>query len=386
MQQNARIHSLDIIRGIAILCILFANLPTMTGLDPFNQNGYTGIDKTVRFLVDIFIQSKFYTIFAFLFGVGFYIFMDNAEKKGHSTNLLFIRRLCILFVFGIVHFVFLWFGDILHAYALAGFILLLFYKRSTKVIFIAGCCFLCISYGLHISSVFLSKSNSINTVPGYYEYMFTGDKSSHIVNIFTHYTNQAKSRLFFLMTEEFQQLLFGLPEYIGLFLIGLWAGKQNIFRRVKELNKSIRILQISTLCISVLLSFPSVNYYVHTNTYYSSHVQLWILFGGKTLAIFYICSLLLLSERETYMRWFQPFRAVGKLALTNYISQSILVLVVLSVCFHDISKLAYWQLCIFGVGVCIVQCIGSLLWSKFFRYGPFEWVWRKGVYTKNQVG
>ncbi|PEU18591.1 MULTISPECIES: DUF418 domain-containing protein [unclassified Bacillus (in: firmicutes)] len=382
MQQNARIYSLDIIRGIAILGILFANLPTMTGLDPFNQNGYTGIDKTIRFLVDIFIQSKFYTIFAFLFGVGFYIFMDNAEKKGYSTNLLFTRRLCILSVFGIVHFVFLWFGDILHAYALAGFILLLFYKRSTKVIFIAGCCFLCISYGLHISSVLLSKSNSINAVPSYYEFMFTGDKSSHTVNLFTHYTNQAKSRLFFLMTEEFQQLLFGLPEYIGLFLIGLWAGKQNIFRRVKELNRTICILQISTLCISVLLSIPIVNYYLHTNTYYSNHVQLWILFGGKTLATFYICSLLLLCERKKWIRRLRPLGAIGKLALTNYIMQSALVLTVLSAVFDDMSKLTYLQLCIFGIGICIIQCICSVLWNIYYKYGPLEWIWRIGIYQK----
>ncbi|PEB54648.1 hypothetical protein COO03_04970 [Bacillus sp. AFS098217] len=382
MQQNARIQSLDIMRGIAILCILFANLPTMTGLDPFNQNGYIGIDKTIRFLVDLLIQSKFYTIFAFLFGVGFYIFMDNAEKKGYSTNLLFTRRLYILFVFGIIHFVSLWFGDILHAYALAGVILLLFYRRSTKVIFIAGCCFLCISYGLHISSVLLSKSNSINTVPGYYEFMFTGDKSSHTVNLFTHYTSQAKSRLFFLMTEEFQQLLFGLPEYIGLFLIGLWAGKQNIFRRVKELNRPIRILQISTLCISVLLSLPIVNYYVHTNIYYSNHVQLWILFGGKSLAIFYICSLLLLCERKKWVRRLRTLGAIGKLALTNYIMQSVLVLTVLSVAFDDMSKLTYLQLCIFGIGICIIQCSSSILWSKFFKYGPLEWLWRMGVYKK----
>ncbi|MDA2645002.1 DUF418 domain-containing protein, partial [Bacillus cereus] len=133
MQQNARIHSLDIIRGIAILCILFANLPTMTGLDPFNQAGYIGIDKVIRFLVDLFIQSKFYTIFAFLFGVGFYIFMKNTEAKGYAMYRLFIRRLCILLVFGLLHFTFLWYGDILHAYAIAGFILLFFYKRSTKL-------------------------------------------------------------------------------------------------------------------------------------------------------------------------------------------------------------------------------------------------------------
>lgn len=81
MQQKARIYSLDIIRGIAILCILFANLPTMTGLDPFNQAGYSGTDKVIRLLIDLFIQAKFYTIFAFLFGVGFYIFIKMLKQK-----------------------------------------------------------------------------------------------------------------------------------------------------------------------------------------------------------------------------------------------------------------------------------------------------------------
>ncbi|MCU4919038.1 DUF418 domain-containing protein, partial [Bacillus cereus] len=227
MQQNARIHSLDIIRGIAILCILFANLPTMTGLDPFNQAGYIGTDKVIRFLVDLFIQAKFYTIFAFLFGVGFYIFMKNTEAKGYPMYRLFIRRLCILLLFGLLQFTFLWYGDILHAYALAGFILLFFYKRSTRLIFIAGCSFLMVSYVLHII-VFLRASSSISEVPNYYQYMFTGNTTNHTVNLFIHYSHQIKARLFFLMTQEFQQLLIGIPEYIGLFLIGLWAGKKNI--------------------------------------------------------------------------------------------------------------------------------------------------------------
>ncbi|MED2582697.1 heparan-alpha-glucosaminide N-acetyltransferase domain-containing protein, partial [Bacillus thuringiensis] len=189
MQQNARIHSLDIIRGIAILCILFANLPTMTGLDPFNQAGYIGTDKVIRFLVDLFIQAKFYTIFAFLFGVGFYIFMKNTEAKGYPMYRLFIRRLCILLLFGLLQFTFLWYGDILHAYALAGFILLFFYKRSTRLIFIAGCSFLMVSYVLHII-VFLRASSSISEVPNYYQYMFTGNTTNHTVNLFIHYSHQ----------------------------------------------------------------------------------------------------------------------------------------------------------------------------------------------------
>ncbi|MBE7128927.1 DUF418 domain-containing protein [Bacillus mycoides] len=380
MQHNIRIHSLDMIRGIAILCILFANLPTMTGLDPFNQAGYSGLDKVVRFLVDLFIQSKFYTIFAFLFGVGFYIFMRNTEKKGYPIYKLFSRRLCILLLFGVIHFIFLWYGDILHAYAIAGFVLLFFYKRSTNLIFIAGCSFLLASYTLHII-VFLHARPSIpEQVPNYYQYMFTGNTINQTVNLFTQYLQQVKARFFFLMTAEFQQLLIGIPEYIGLFLIGLWAGKNNIFRRVSEFRREIQVLQWGSLCISCLLSLPIIYYFIETDVYFSSHVQLWILFGGKSLAIFYICFLLLICEKEGYVRCLQPFIAVGKFALTNYISQGILAIMILSTCFQDISQITYWQLCIFGILICIVQCTFSTIWDKYFRYGPIEWLWRKGIY------
>ncbi|MDA2157739.1 DUF418 domain-containing protein [Bacillus cereus group sp. Bc253] len=381
MQQNARIQSLDIIRGIAILCILFANLPTMTGLDPFNQAGYSGTDKAIRFLVDLFIQAKFYTIFAFLFGVGFYIFMKNTEAKGYPMYKLFIRRMCILLAFGLLHFTFLWYGDILHAYAIAGFILLFFYKQSTKPIFIAGCSFLTVSYVLHIL-VFLQASSSIIEVPTYYQYMFTGNTTNHTVNLFTHYLYQVKARLFFLMIEEPQQLLIAIPEYIGLFLIGLWAGKKDIFRRVLELKKRIKIVQWTSLLISCLISLHIIYYFIETDVYYANHIQLWILFGGKTLAIFYICSLLLICEKKENLKWLHPFMNVGKYALTNYITQSILALIILSWCFKDISQVYYWQLCIFGLIISFVQIIISKVWSKYFRYGPIEWVWRKGIYKK----
>ncbi|HDR8499547.1 DUF418 domain-containing protein [Bacillus bombysepticus] len=381
MQQNARIHSLDIIRGIAILFILFANLPTMTGLDPFNQAGYSGTDKAIRFLVDLFIQAKFYTIFAFLFGVGFYIFMKNTEAKGYPMYKLFTRRLCILLIFGLLHFIFLWYGDILHAYALSGFVLLFFYKRSPKFIFIAGCCFLFVSYTLH-AILFIQASSSISVVPSYYQYMFTGNTTNNTVNLFTHYLHQAKARLFFLMTQEFQQLLIGIPEFIGLFLIGLWAGKKDIFNRVTEFIKEIRFLQWSSLWISCLLSCPIIYYFINTNVYYSQDIQLWILFGGKMLAIFYICTLLRVCENNKYIEWLRPFINVGKYALTNYISQSILTLVILSLYFKDVSHIYYWQLCIFGILIIFVQIIFSKAWSKYFRYGPIEWIWRKGIYKR----
>ncbi|WP_088060588.1 DUF418 domain-containing protein, partial [Bacillus wiedmannii] len=303
------------------------------------------------------------------------------EAKGYPMYKLFIRRLCILLAFGLLHFTFLWYGDILHAYAIAGFILLFFYKRSTKLIFIAGCSFLTVSYVLHII-VFLQASSSIPEIPNYYQYMFTGNTTNHTVNLFIHYSHQVKARLFFLMTQEFQQLLIGIPEYIGLFLIGLWAGKKDIFKRVPELIKKIIFLQWSSLCISCILSCPIIYYFIKTDVYYSQQIQLWILFGGKTLAIFYICTLLRVCENKKYIECLHLFKNVGKYALTNYITQSILTLVILSLYFKDVSHVYYWKLCIFGLFISFVQIIFSEIWSKHFRYGPIEWVWRKGIYKK----
>lgn len=83
------------------------------------------------------------------------------------------------------------------------------------------------------------------------------------------------------MIEEPQQLLIAIPEYIGLFLIGLWAGKKDIFRRVLELKKRIKIVQWTSLLISCLISLHIIYYFIETDVYYANYIQLWILFGGK---------------------------------------------------------------------------------------------------------
>ena len=135
--------------------------------------------------------------------------------------------------------------------------------------------------------------------------MFTGNTINHTVNLFTHYLYQVKARLLFLMIEEPQQLLIGIPEYIGLFLIGLWAGKKDIFKRVPELLKHIIFLQWSSLCISCLLSCPIIYYFIKGCLLllrYTTMDSIW----RKMLAIFYICTLLRICENKNYREWLYP--------------------------------------------------------------------------------
>lgn len=136
ISQDERIHSIDIIQYCYIRYFL-VNWPIIAGIDSRDITGsYEGIDSYIRLFYDMFIQTKFYTIFSFLFGLGFYIFMQRAEMKTNRPTTLFIRRLLILFLFGFTHYVLFWDGDILHTYAITGFFLLLFYKRAPRTILI----------------------------------------------------------------------------------------------------------------------------------------------------------------------------------------------------------------------------------------------------------
>src|SRR5690606_1793730 len=130
-----RILTIDIIRGFALFGIFLVNMPSfhsaifmkqMQGYEPV----YTGLDYWLDAFFTLFIDMKFFTIFSFLFGLGFYIFISRAEMKGLGATSLFVRRMLALLLFGLIHLIGLWYGDILHTYALAGLFLLLFYKRK----------------------------------------------------------------------------------------------------------------------------------------------------------------------------------------------------------------------------------------------------------------
>ena len=101
ISQGERIHSIDIIRGIAVLGIFLVNWPIIAGIDSRDLSGvYEGLDSYIRLFYDMFIQTKFYTIFSFLFGLGFYIFMTRAEAKRSTKNFI-----CSSFTY----FIIIWF-------------------------------------------------------------------------------------------------------------------------------------------------------------------------------------------------------------------------------------------------------------------------------------
>ncbi len=125
--ESKRIDAMDILRGIAVIGILLMNIEwfgrSLQELGSFDKS-LTGLDHAAGWLIRCFVEGKFYKLFALLFGMGFAVMLIRAREVGRPFGAWFTRRMAVLFVFGLLHMIFLWGGDILHDYAFAGFLLL----------------------------------------------------------------------------------------------------------------------------------------------------------------------------------------------------------------------------------------------------------------------
>jgi len=126
-QGSSRIGVMDVLRGFALIGICIMNIEWFGR--SFSELGHMdyrleGADWAAAWLGRLFVEGKFYKIFALLFGMGFALMLINAQKHGRPFGLMFTRRLIGLFIIGLCHMVFLWGGDVLHDYAGAGILLL----------------------------------------------------------------------------------------------------------------------------------------------------------------------------------------------------------------------------------------------------------------------
>jgi len=135
--RSDRLEYVDALRGFALIGVLGANLFIFSGFSYMTDAQRAalptaGLDKYVYLLELVFVENKFMGLFAFLFGVSFWLFLDRLRQRGVAGTVLFYKRLFWLFVFGAVHGWLFWCFDILRFYALWGLLLPLFLRVSKK--------------------------------------------------------------------------------------------------------------------------------------------------------------------------------------------------------------------------------------------------------------
>lgn len=346
----------------------------------------TESDKWIRIFLDLFIETKFFSIFSFLFGLGFYIFMSRAEKKGKRFYVLYIRRLSMLAIFGFMHLVFLWYGDILLNYSLAGLILLFFYKRKTKTILTLIMIFTVLLISL-LSLNFFTTPEEIQEEIQLLQTAGSGKVEEAIENYHNaSYLEWINYRFTNEVIPVIQNLAFSILTSLFLFLIGLYIGKKQIisdFTLHKTLAKRVWwVSLIISIPISILIVFFHLDVF-KLGVLNEILIQVFVTISGLSLSLFYITTILFLLQRDKWRSLLHPLSYVGRMALTNYIIQTLIGVGI----FTGFGLFGEINL---GLGIMIslivfpLQILFSYLWLKYFKYGPLEWLWRSATYWKLQ--
>jgi uncharacterized protein len=378
-----RIPYLDTLRGIALFGILVANmrgfnapLAIYTDISPLFPGK---ADAIVQTLMLIFVQAKFVALFAFLFGLGFAVQMTRAEARGVSLLSFYPRRLIALAIFGLIHGLLIWWGDILLSYALSGTLLLLFRNRSQKAVLAWAGGLTALSMIIFARLFFAAPHGG--AMPNRLAAI------QHSVSVFSHGTypailreNMAQWQASFLT--QFRSP-FGFYPFT-VFLLGLFVWRTGIITRLHDFRPLMK--RICFICIPLGVVLNAVLVLAPTVIKSPAGMPLVAKIAGilvwpilLTLSAGYASGVALLLQSNVRQQRLAPFAFVGRMALTNYIMQSI------------VCTLFFYTTRLYGrmgpaldlipsVALYSTQVAFSIWWLKRFRFGPLEWVWRGMTY------
>ncbi len=382
---------LDALRGLALLGICLANYPefslyTFLGSEVTAAMPTARIDTVVKYLQYIFIDGKFYTLFSILFGIGFSLILSNATQRNRNGLPVFYRRMLILLLIGLFHLLFLWAGDILILYAFAGLFLPLFRNLSDRKLIIGAVILLCIpvgidacieAFGWNIAAPAIQATAWFHGQAGITEESFPVWLAEQ-----TTYTDVLRFNLAgsFIRLQEFMEG-HRLFKVLGLFLLGYCIGRRKIYARLQENQDLLRrvmhygsILGIPT---TLLYAWSAMNAHPWGLTVHSLIYTLSVV----PLSLAYTTAICLWYIRQPQSRIFSLFAAPGRMALTNYLMQSVIGMVI----FYGIgfglgarTGLVYVE----GIAsvVFALQVVYSHLWLRYHQFGPLEWSWRMLTY------
>lgn len=401
-QSVERIHTIDILRGFALLGILLVNMELFANplqLVVMPLAAASAIDSAAAWLVRFVAEGKFFSLFSFLFGLGFALQMTRAEDKGARFAPLYLRRLIILLGIGLIHAFLIWAGDILTAYALLGFALLLFRKAKPKTLIIWAVILLTLPilfYALGIGAIELGRSTG-SEVAAEIDRSFAEQRAAYLAEIERAYRVYANGNFAEITAQRAQDMLFMgfasiflAPTVFAMFLAGMWLARRGLFQNIDDNLPFFRKLLWRGLAVGVIGNFiyaslmgPSLPRFIPTPTLLVATLGQMV--GAPALSLFYVAALTLLARQPAWQQRFRPLALTGRMALSNYLGQSIICTLIFYGYglgwFGQVGKAAGLLLV---VAIYTIQVLISAWWLARFQFGPAEWLWRTLTYMKRQ--
>lgn len=393
VKTSERFIILDALRGFALLGICLANFPEFslyTFLSPEAAASMSTAvqDKITRYLLYIFVDGKFYTLFSLLFGLGFSIIIRNAERKGVNGFRIFYRRMGMLMLFGLLHLMFIWNGDILLLYALLGMLLPFFRQMPDKKLLGWALFFLILPIGVDLVCEITRTNLALPFIR--LQETYCAEYGINGTN-FAYWLHDAEDygTVFQFLVQgacvRMQEFIIGNRYFkvLGLFLVGFYIGRNRIYAdlegRKTLLVKVCRLGLIIGLPCSLLYAWSSMGGHPLSDTLHS----LFYFISVYPLGFAYAAGLCLLYLRVKSLSIWKWLAAPGRMALTNYIGQSVIGMFL----FYGIglgwgSTIGLLQTEVIVLAVFLFQMLFSRLWLSRFKFGPLEWIWRMLTYGK----
>ncbi len=397
-----RIVTLDALRGFAILGILLVNIQVFYGPDFWlllaGEDVLSGLDLVLGFLVAFLVQAKFYSIFAFLFGLGLVVQTLRAEERGQSSGRLLARRLAVLALFGTVHAVLIWSGDILLTYALLGFVFLLFRRSPPRTLLIWAAVLLILPTLLLLAAGLLALL-ATTTAAGAQAISEASAGQNELVRNLADSAQEAYGPGSYgeMVAQRLRELSLWAsnlpvvgPTILGMFLVGGAVVRAGWLEDLEAHRTGIRRAIVIGLGVGLPLNLVAAYAMVLNPGGASGAALLWIgqacqLAGGPVLALSYIGLAATFFQRYAQTGLTRRTSAVGRMALTNYLAQS----VVFTAIFYGFGL--YGQVSLApALVMCLVfyvlQLFLSPVWLSCFSHGPVEWLWRILTYGRRKSG
>ncbi len=364
-----RIRDVDALRGFALLGILLVNVQTMAGPYAGQWASGTVAERAAAWLVTALMSSKFYLLFAFLFGYSFTLQARSAERAGAGFAGRVLRRLLCLWLLGLAHAVLLFPGDILMTYAVLGFVLFAMRGVAPRVAVRAAVVLVVCLGVLLLGRAALTLGT---TVPG-------GGAGADTGTAVAAYRGGPAS-VVHANLRQWRGMLAGdllyMPHILAAFLMGLAAGERQVlaeFDRYRGLARRWVVYGLPAGLAGGALTAVCRNGPLDGR--WSGVGAAVGVFAAPVLAAAYGCGLLLSLRTRHGRRAAEVLAAAGRTALTNYLTQSL----VMALVFTGYGLASYGRVGLVPVlAGCFALCAGQLALSVWlvrrFRYGPVEWV------------
>ena len=361
---SSRITSLDLIRGVAVLGILLMNVVSFNyGQVPYWNisagGSETWLDWVVAVFGEIFVDQKFMGMFSLLFGAGVMLFIDRVSQRERHPNWLNLWRNALLLGIGILHYQ-LWDGDVLMLYAIASVFLLALRRLSARTLTVLGTVIFLLPIATDLLAQYLSYTYNSDLAGIWHE---PGAEIEDPIGLFM---------LLGYFSRGLGMILIGAGLYRLGFMQGSWSARTYRMTAVVGLGIGLSLAALGVIYVALndfsrevafIGNIPNTLGTIPATLGYMSLIVLW----DKGAA-----------------NWLKSrLCAVGRMALTNYLAQTVLGVLVLTVILGDLD-INRSGLLIFVIAVWILQLWWWPAWLNHFRFGPAEWLWRVATYRRRQ--